>query len=284
MDKKSYFMIILASFFYAIYLIVNRSYLVDRFTPLNFACGSGLSAALLSLIFLTFTGKIREVKKIQERDLTYIIILGLVMGFLFRLLLFWGQSLTTATNAGFLLRTAPLFALIFGYILMRESITKKHIMLMSVMGFGVYLLTTEGKLILNLGDILLILGGLIVGFDQAFSRKMMNKGISPDILTSLTMITGGTLLYLFTIIFSPPSLTGWEIYLLSGLLICLSVYTRNLGLKHIKAGIVSSILLLSPVFTAIIGISLLHEEITPPQLLGGIIILSGGYLIIKIKS
>ncbi len=284
MDKKPYILVISASLFYAIYLIVNRSYLINNFTPLNFACGSGLSAALLSLVYLTSTRKIREVKKIQRRDLTYIIILGLVVGFLFRLLLFFGQSLTTATNAGFLLRTAPLFATIFGYILMRELITKKHIMLMSIMGFGIYLLTTKGKLTLNLGDILLLLGGVIVGFDQAFSRKIMKKGISPDILTSLTMITGGTLLYLFTIIFSPPSLTGWEIYLLSGLLICLSVYTRNLGLKHIKAGIVSSILLLSPVFTAIIGISLLHEEVTPPQLLGGIIILSGGYLIIKIKN
>jgi len=284
MDKKFYFMIVLAAFFYAIYLIVNRSYLVDGLSPLNFACGSGISAAFFSLVFLIFSKKIEEVKRLDRKDLTRIFILGLSVGFFFRLILFFGQSLTTATNAGFLLRIAPLFALIFGYIFMREFITKKHVLMMLIMLFGVYLLTTEGKLTLNLGDILLISGGVIVGFDQAFSRKMMKKGIAPDVLTSLTMITGGTLLYLFVIIFSSFSLLGWEIYLLSGLLIFLSVFARNLGLRHIKASIASSILLLNPVFTAIMGIGLLHEEITLLQLLGGIIILLGGYLIIRIKG
>ncbi len=284
MDKKSYFMVVLAAFFYAIYLIVNRVYLVDGLTPLNFACGSGISAAFFSLVFLIVSRKIEEVRRLDGRDLSYIVILGLAVGFFFRLILFFGQSLTTATNTGFLLRTAPLFALIFGYILMREFITKKHMLMMLIMLSGVYLLTTGGKFVFNLGNLLLISGGLIIGFDQAFSRKMMNKGITPDVLTALTMITGGTLLYLFVIIFSSFSLLGWEIYLLSGLLIFLSVFARNLGLKHIKAGIASSILLLSPVFTAIMGIGLLHEKITLLQLLGGVIILLGGYFIIRIKS
>ncbi|MEA3254526.1 MAG: DMT family transporter [Candidatus Altiarchaeota archaeon] len=284
MDKKFYFMIVLAAFFYSMYLIINRVYLVDGLFPLNFACGSGLSAAFFSSVFLIFSKKIEEVKRLDRKDLTHILILGLVVGFFFRLILFFGQSLTTATNAGFLLRTAPLFALMFGYIFMREFITKKHMLMMLIMLSGVYLLTTGGKLIPNLGDLLLISGGVIIGFDQAFSRKMMRKGVAPDVLTSLTMITGGILLYLFVIIFSSFSFIGWEIYLLSGLLIFLSVFARNLGLRHIKAGITSSILLLNPVFTAIMGIGLLHERITSLQLLGGVIILLGGYLIIRIKS
>ena len=280
-NNKSFFLVVLAAFLYAIYLVINRIYLVDGFSPLDFACGSGLSAAFFSLVSLIFSGRSGRVKGLDRGDLGGVLILGFVVGFFFRILLFFGQSMTTAINAGFLLRTAPFFALIFGYIFMRERISRKHVLLMLTMLFGVYLLTTEGRLILNRGDLLIIFGGLIVGFDQAFSRRMMKKGMAPDVLTALTMILGATLLYLFVMIFSSFSLLGWEVYVLSGLLIFLAVYARNLGLNHIKASITSSVLLLNPVFTAVLGIGLLHEEVTLLQLLGGVIILAGGYFIVR---
>jgi len=281
MDKKPYLVVVLAAFSYAVYLIVNRTYLVEGLFPLNFACGSGIFAALLSLIFLTTSNGIKELKELDKKDITYILILGIIVGFLFRIILFIGQSLTTATSAGFLLRTAPVFALGFGYLLMQESIAKKHILMMLMMLSGVYLLTTNETVISDPGDLLLILGGSIIGFDQAFSRKIMKNGISPGVLTASTTIIGATILFLFVMFFSGFSLVGWEIYMLSGLLIFMSVFLRNLGLQQIKASIVSSVLLLNPLFTAVMGILLLCEKITLIQLSGGVIILVGGYFIIR---
>ncbi|MEA3254910.1 MAG: DMT family transporter [Candidatus Altiarchaeota archaeon] len=284
MDKKSYLVVVLAAFFYAVYLIVNRTYLVEGLNPTDFACGSGIFAALFSLMFLITSNGIKELNGLDKRDRTCILILGIVVGFFFRLILFIGQSLTTATSAGFLLRTAPVFALGFGYVLMQESIGKKQILMMLMMLSGVYLLTTNGTVISDPGDLLLILGGSIIGFDQAFSRKLMKKGISPGVLTASTTIIGATALFLFVMFFSGFSFLSWGIYLLSGFLIFISVFLRNLGLRQIKASIVSSVLLLNPLFTAVMGITLLCEKITLIQLSGGVIILVGGYLIIRKRA
>lgn len=284
MNKKYYLVVILAAFLYAMYLIVNRVYLIEGLSSLNFACGSSIFAAIFALVFLITSKRIQEVRRLNKRSLVYILTLGLIMGVFFRVILFFGQSLVAATNTGFLLRVAPLFALLFGYLFIRETITKKHILLMLVMIFGVYLLATGGKFVFEFGDLILVFAGLLIGFDHAFSRKIMKKGVSPDILTALEMIIGAIVLFLFIMIFSSFSFIGWEIYLLSGLLLFFSVFIRNLGLKHIKASIVSSILLLSPIFTAVVGMSLLHEKLTLFQLLGGFIILIGGYFIIRIKS
>ncbi len=284
MDKKPYFLVMLAALFYAVYLIVNRTFLVEGLNPTDFACGSGIFAAILSLIFLLSSHEISELKKLDKLDVTYILILGIIVGFIYRLILFIGQSMTTATSAGFLLRTAPVFALGFGYLLMRESIDRKHILLMFLMLSGVYLLNTNGTVYSNPGDLLLLLGGLIIGFDQAFSRKIITRGISPGVLTSLTTIIGAIAMFIFVLLSTQYSLFGWEIQMLSGLLVFTAVFLRNMALRKIKASVVSTLLLLNPVFTSLMGITLLSEEITLIQLTGGVIILLGGYFIIKTKK
>lgn len=254
-------------------------------SPLNFACGSGIFAALFSLVYLTVSKKIKEVKRLDKKNFGYILIVSIAIGIFYQLALFFGQSLTTATNTGFLLRIAPLFALLYGHLFLREMISRKQILIMLVMLFGLFLLATGGKLIvIDTGSLLVLFAGALIGFDHAFSRKIMKRGIAPDVLTSLRMVIGGLFFYLFVIIYSSFSfVSDWEIYLLSGTFIFLAVFARNLGLKKLKASIVSAILLLSPVFTAILGIGLLGEKISYPQLLGGFVILVGGCLLAKVR-
>lgn len=281
MDKKYYFLIVLAAFIYAVYLIVNRIYLLEGLDPLSFAAGSALFSGLFSLLYLIASKRITEVKNLEGKMWLYIIVFSLIVASLSKIFFFFAQSMVTATNTGFLMRISPIFALIFGYIFLKESLTKKHVLTILFMIFGVYLLATGGKLNFGFGELLLIIIGIIIGFDHAFSRKIIKLGVSPGTLTSLRLIVAAISLSLFVLAVSSFSFIGWEIYILSGLLIFLAIFLRNIGLKHVKASIGSSILLLSPVFSAIMGIGLLHEEVTYIQLLGGIIILGGAYLLAK---
>ncbi len=274
-------MIVLAAFIYATYLIVNRVYLLEGLEPLSFAAGSALFSGLFSLLYLIASKRVTEVKNLEGKMWLYIILLSLVVAALSKIFFFLAQSMVTATNTGFLMRISPIFALIFGYIFLKESLTKKHVLVIVFMIFGAYLLATGGKLSLGLGETLLLIVGIFIGIDHTFSRKIIKLGVSPGTLTSLRLIVAAISLSLFVLAVSSFSFAGWQIYLLSGLLIFLSVFFRNIGLKHIKAGIGSSILLISPVFSAIMGIGLLHEEVTYIQLLGGVIILVGAYLLAR---
>ncbi len=78
-------------------------------------------------------------------------------------------------------------------------------------------------------------------------------------------------------------MAGWEAWLLSGGLIFLGTLTRNLALARMKAAIFSSLYLLSPVFSAIMGVVILHEQIALVQWAGGALILGGGYLLIRLS-
>lgn len=282
LQNKAYIFVLLSSFIYAFYLVVNRIFLAQDINPLHFACGSGIFSSLFSFIYLLSSKKIKEVKKIDKRSLYYILFLAFLVVFLYKIILFYGQSMVPVASTGFLLRIAPLSALFFGFVLMREKITKKYILIMLVMLFGVFLLATKGEFIFETGSLLILLGGVIIGFEHAFARTIMKGGIDPLVLTSLDTIIGSVFLLTFASLYSPlPLLPNWEVYALSGLLVFLSVYSRNIGLKSIKSGIVSSILLTSPLLTLLLGVALLKEEFTLIQLIGGFIILGGAYFLIK---
>lgn len=146
---------------------------------------------------------------------------------------------------------------------------------------GIFLLTTNASLSFKIGDLLLLLGGFLIGFDHAFSKKIIKSQVAPDVLTPLRTIIGSLVLLFFTMLTSSFSFNHLGIYLVSGLLIFVSVLLRNIGLKNIKTGIVSSILLTSPIFTVLIGILFLDESLSLAQIIGGIIVLLGGYKLTK---
>lgn len=283
MKGKYYLIIVLAAFIYATYLVLNRFYLLGGLEPLSFAAGSALFSGIFSFLYLLASGRTGELKELDKKMWLYIILLSLIVASLSKIFFFLAQSMVTATNTGFLMRISPVFALLFGYIFLKEKLTKRHILVIMVMIFGAYLLASGGSITIGFGEALLLFVAVFIGLDHAFSRKLIKMGVSPGTLTSLRLIVAAIALSpLF--MFSSFSLIGWTGYLLSGLLVFLSIFFRNIGLKHVKAGIGSSILLLSPVFSAIMGIGFLDEKVVYLQLAGGVIILAGAYLLSRIKS
>jgi drug/metabolite transporter (DMT)-like permease len=53
----------------------------------------------------------------------------------------------------------------------------------------------------------------------------------------------------------------------------------NYALGHIRASIVSVTLLAQPVMTALLSIPLLGEDLFPLQIVGGVLVLSGIYIV-----
>jgi uncharacterized membrane protein len=144
---------------------------------------------------------------------------------------------------------------------------------------GVFFLSTGGAWSFSVGDLIIISYAMTVGFDQFFSKKIIIKGTSAIVVTSIRFIVGAIGMFIVVVLMTPLSFIGWQASLLSGLFIFLHVLTRNIALSHLKVGIVGSILLLIPVFTALMGVILLHEQITFIQMVGGGGILAGGYLL-----
>jgi drug/metabolite transporter (DMT)-like permease len=281
---KYHLSVLSAALVYALYLVFNKVFLTKGISAINFAAGGAMFGGLFSAGYLIMTKKIKEIMKINKTNWIRIVFLGIIMGVVYKLVLFYGQSLVTATNTGFLLRTSPLFALVLGYLFMKESVRLKECLIMFLMIVGIFLLITAGQFKPQFGNWLLVFGGALIGFDHSFSRLIVKSGVKPDILVSLTIIVGGILLSSYWLIAGKPDLHYWLTYLISGLLMFMAILLRDIGLKKVKASITSSILLFSPLFSAIIGIISLKERVELVQLFGGFIVLFGGYWLIRIQK
>ena len=282
---KYYFITLLASIIYALYIVVNKEFLHRDFNPIMFAFGSSLFGTILCFFILLFSSDLTHLSNVKNGIWKKVIIYGLIAGVVARTLLFFGQSYISATNAGFLLGgSRPIFSFIFGYVFMRETIYKSQALIILIMIFGVFLLTSNGQMSIHTGDILLILCGMILGSSHALSRQITRSGLHPLALTFFEMLVSTAGLLIIAFLTASISFSGWSGWFLSGLFISLGVAMRNTALSHIKAPIFSSLVLTSPVFSAFIGITFFNEKLGHIQLLGGLIILLGGYILIWIKK
>ncbi len=190
-----YMLAISSALIYATYIVVNRSFLIYDPNPIMFAFGGGLIASLLSTAFLYCSNDDTYIRRLTFRQWKLILTYG-TASTLRRTLLFWGLALTSAANAGFLLAgTRPIFALLFGFLFMKEVVQGRYMLIIFGMITGLFLLSTQGTIYFQTGDLLLAGCGAILGFLTAFSRKITTTGISPLALTffEMTLSTIGLL-------------------------------------------------------------------------------------------
>ena len=103
--------------------------------PLSFSFSRSLIILFISLVF--FSPQLRKLKFIKKCDLRSLIILGVISASSI-LFLFLGQNITTAVNAGFLIRLTPLFVLPLAYFLIKEKSSKRSIFFMFIMLIGAF--------------------------------------------------------------------------------------------------------------------------------------------------
>ncbi len=280
-SKMPYAIAFLVPLCSALFYFTNKVFLIEQNSPLMLNFGSSFFSLLFASCIFFKSDEIKNIKKINRMSWVYIIFIGLSMGVFARVVLMYGQSLTSASNAGFLVRTSPVFTMILGYLCFNERITRYQTGVIGLMMIGVFFMITEGRFSFHQGDSLVLVYGAFLSFDFILSKQLLSKGISPPLLTFLRFLIG-TFAMSFVIIWTTPIvLTGWYACLLSGFFLYATILTRQIALKHIKVSIVSGFLLLSPVFTTLLGTLILREQLSPLQAIGGSLIALCGYLLFR---
>ncbi len=265
----------------ALFYFSNKVFLTEQDSPIMLNFGSSFFSLIFSSFIFIRSEKISTLKNIDKISWIYIIFIGILMGVLARLVLLYGQSLTTASNAGFLVRTSPVFTIVLGYFFLNEKITRYQFYIIALMIIGVFFMMTEGHFSFHKGDALVLVYGAFLSLDFILSKKILSRGISPPILTFLRFLIGTLAMSLVLTWTVPMVFVGWHACLLSGFFLYATILTRQIALKHIKVSIVSGLVLLSPVFTALFGTLLLRETLSPLQAIGGLLIALCGYLLFR---
>jgi drug/metabolite transporter (DMT)-like permease len=210
-------------------------------------------------------------------------------------LFFWGYELAGAINGSLAQKMDLIFALLFGYLINKEKITKTQIFFSIVLFFGLTLAITEGFFYViefNLGVVLLIITVMLWMLAHAITRPILErKEISPFQLVFIRNLFSGIILFVsylalfgnraFVLLLNPINLCS---FFLMGIVYGIDLYCYYLALSHIKITKVSILMAPSLIITTFFATLFLTEVFTLYHLIGSIIIITSIVIIIRLKE
>lgn len=225
------------------------------------------------------------------KDLILLILSRQILG---QILFATGLSLTTSIKAIFFTKTEPYFVLFWYWLLGKEKIEPKHLILLAFHIFGAILLSTSGNLSgfgkAQIGDLFIISAMMLFALSY-FPASKLTHNLGATQTNSLMLLTGGLVILPFAIIFSKISVwqqtLGWIYLILATILFFIfSLTLWFASLKTVKGWVVSALRSLGPLVGAPFAYFLFGESLNTRQIAGGAIVLITSFLIARehIKS
>jgi drug/metabolite transporter (DMT)-like permease len=248
---------------------VNMSFVkmaLREFSPQGF---NGLRLILTSCILLLLVWARGEGLSVKKRDFWPLLLIGIIGNTLYQILFIEGINRTTASNTSLILSMTPVFVAVISTSLRFEKIHWAAWMGIGISFIGLYMI---------------FLATIFWAAYTVFSKPFFER-ISPLKFTAATVALG-TIFYLpvaardiLAVPFSAISIKAWGLLFFSSVFaLVFGVVVWYYSVKRIgnsKTAIYNN---LTPVFSIIFASIFLFERISPFQILGALIILSGVYM------
>jgi drug/metabolite transporter (DMT)-like permease len=289
--KRTYLMLVFATLFWGANFIFAKIAL-QTLTPGLVATGRFLMASLLLLSIFAFKKGNFNWADIQPK-LPVLLVSGVVGVFLYNLMMFVGLKTTSATNGALIMGLNPMFTLILSSFMLGTGINKFQLLGIVLSFLGVIFVISNGSLntLLHLnfvaGDLLLIVSSIVFGLYNVINRKYL-PGFNTLNLTAITTFTA-TILFLgytvftvdvHTIIIVPEAILSLAFMGIFGSV--LAYYFWNYGVQQMGADHSAIFINFVPFFASLISV-LQGHSITPVQICGGLLIISGVFISNKFK-
>lgn len=272
---------------------VNKIFVVNL-DPTVF---TAVRAVIIGVIFLVLSlvtkGFSKEKLKVDWKYLALIAIIGGSFAFL---LFFTGLKFTTGGRAAFIHKTLPLYVALFAFIFLKEKIPRKQIYALFVMFVGTVILFSAkinpADLWANpqLGDALVLVATVLWAAENVIARKAMIEGETNFVVSFARMFFGGVILFGVVLLLGKfdllLSLTAqqWSNIFVSVTILFGYVLCWYWSIRYINVSKASTLLLLAPVISLVVGILWFGEPAPILQLIGSALILAGAYFVVGIKS
>lgn len=246
-----------------------------------------LTIASLVLILLTYKKTVPSLKRLSGRDSLLLLLSSFFLALHFAL---WITSLsyTSIASSVILVTCHPAFVAVISYFLWHEVLNRLTIGGMALAFAGVVLINYGGfdfgqQYIL--GDVLALIAGFAMGGYLILGGYLKNR---IEIMPYLTVIyTGAAIILLLATVGFGYSFTGYsgKTYLMMALLAVVPQLighsSFNLALRLIPVTLVSVAILGEPVGATLLGYFLLDEVPTVKELIGGVLILAGIFIVLR---
>jgi len=270
---------------YAINYLVVKGVSPKYIEPTGFVLFRATGATLLFWLISLFTPK----EKIQKED-WFRILLGALFGVALNQSLFFnGLVLTTPVNAALIMTSNPIFVLIAATFLLKEKLSTRKVIgiLLGLAGALVLIQMQEVKKEASnpsLGNLLVLINAISYGLYLMVIKPVMSKYKPVTVIK--WVFTFGVLMVLpfgwnqlsEIDLDMPANMWGsiaFVVFFTTFLAYLLSIF----ALKNVQASVVSSFIYLQPIITAILSFVFLKQTLNTVQILSGLTIFVGVYLV-----
>ncbi|MBP8717597.1 MAG: DMT family transporter [Candidatus Atribacteria bacterium] len=289
-EKEGIILVIICVFIHGSQPILGK-YGVSLVPPLFFASLTNLIAAVF-LILLILARRENIFLLLKARYFLILLSIGFFGTTLSNILFFYGVRLTSGINSAILLQIEPLYALLIGYLLLKERINSRQIIATLFIILGTILVVYQGTSKLNWGDILVLLTPLCYQISHFFSKKLLNKtDLSPLFIATGRTLYGGIFLFLLSQL---AGIHEWSIlakhnmlslFIFYGIVVyALSYLTFYEAIKRINLSKASAIISVYPAISILLAWFILREVPDVYQLTGFFIILLGIFRLSQVQS
>jgi drug/metabolite transporter (DMT)-like permease len=223
------------------------------------------------------------------------ILLIMIMGISFSavpVLLYIGFELAGAILSSLALKSEIIFALLFGFLILKEKITKTQIFFSIILFIGLFIAISQGSfnfLEFNMGISILIISVALFTLIHTLTKIGLDKNelFSTQIVFFRNLISGVILFFTYITIFPLSNLLiildpyNFLFFVLMGLVYGFSLYFWYKTLSYIeigKAGIINSA---TPIISAFFASFILGEIFTIYHLIGMIIVIFSIIMIVR---
>jgi len=235
---------------------------------------------------------------IWKKNLWFFIFIGVIFG-LNQLLFFIGYGLAGAINGALTQKTTVFFGILFGFLILKEKVTKLQIIFSIILFFGLILAISEGQFnLLNfniditIGVLTLLFITCLWMFGHTITKPVLNKNeVTATQMVFLRNLISGVILFLSYFIFYPfenisllIDSTNQLFYISMGIIYGLGLFCWYKTLSYLDVSKATIILSPTPIVTAIFATIFLSEVFTVFHLIGTLIVILSIFIIVRQKE
>lgn len=180
------------------------------------------------------------------------------------------------SNAMVLFYTFPLFATLFSFFILKESLTRLEGVLIGVGLMGICVLINPSSQSLGMGHVYGVLAGVLAGLTVVLIRRV-RKTNGPLIIYFYFCVVGGAVSFpLFIGNFAMPGFDLSMLLVVLSIIFLIAQLFMNQGFKFCRASEGSVVLMSEVVFTGVAGVLLFHDSLRLSFIIGACLIVGSG--------
>jgi drug/metabolite transporter (DMT)-like permease len=279
---KGIYLAIATAVISGIAIFVNKFAVTVITPPLVFTTVKNLGVGMLILAILLVTKKLKLIKKLNKREWTYLIAIGIIGGSIPFYLFFTGLAQVPAANAAIINKTLIIWVAMLAIPLLKERISPLQI-------FAVILLFAANLFVGGFmgftfldGEFLILIATILWAIENVLAKKILPT-VDPDILTAARMGFGSIILLIASFVMAPVALgkvlalniTQIFFVALSMIILLAYVSTWYRALKYAPATTVTSILVASTLVTNALSAIFITHKLDSFSLIQSLMVITG---------